>query len=594
MVLLQESPNKPDPVQEQAKSPEHHSEKPTTVASKLDSVTEKTAAVEDTMVAQSEKVDATTAASETTVSEETASEKAVTSAPVEIASKDVKSVVEEKLSDETTPEAIKTEPSPTNQLTQPLSPTAQYYLRTHHQRQQSQETLPPSPPPDFMAPHSLEAEEALLGGLIINPYLYDEVATFLKPSDFFFVRNSWMFEAIGRIRARNEAVELLTLNEEFRSQNRLHEMGANYGLYLLNNTPNSTHAVVYGKIVERAAIRRRLVEAAGSIANIANSGNRDIHEVIHDAELALANVTDQRSSQQIVVNYDGPKSFISDLMDRMELQDTDGVTGVRVGYKHLDQLLGGLQAGELYVVAGRSKSGKSAFLLNMTRGAAANGSSIGFFSLEMNLNQLQRRLHAIETGINTQKMRLGALSSDEFKEVVLASNRVKSYDIYWDETPRISVLELRSKCRYLKRRYGINMVVVDYLQLLKPADASLRRDNRERQLATISEMLKEMARELNLAVLVAAQLNREVFKSDNKRPRIEHIRDSDAIVHNADVVMLWHCPQTVDENAPKTGASKLYIEKHRDGPQTELDFQYELGCQRIKEVVFETVDLSTY
>ena len=478
-------------------------------------------------------------------------------------------------------------------LTQPLSVETQQYLAHRHQPQ-IEETPPLPVPPDFLVPHSIEAEEALLGSLITNPDMHDEVATFLNPDDFFLLRNSWMYEAISRIRGRNEAVDHLTVNEELRTRGLLDEVGPNYTIYLLNNTPISRHAVVYGRIIERAAIRRRLIEAAGRIASIAFSETRDIHEVIHDSELTLATVTEQRSSQQIVGNIKSPNSFLSELQERIERKDTDGVTGVRVGYQHLDQLLGGLQAGELYVVAGRSKSGKSAFMLNMARGAAANGSRIGFFSLEMNLTQLQRRLHAMETGINTQKMRLGAVQPDEYQTIAAASKRIQSYDIYWDETPRISIMELRTKCRYLKRRYDVNTVVIDYLQLLKPSEASLRRDNRERQLATMAEMLKEMARELNLAVVVAAQLNREVFKSDNKRPRIEHIRDSDAIVHNADVVMLWDCRQTVDENAPKNGAAKLYIEKHRDGPQTELDFHYDLACQKIREVKFETIDLSKY
>ena len=478
-------------------------------------------------------------------------------------------------------------------LTQPLSVETQQYLVHRHQPQIEETPLPPSPP-DFLVPHSIEAEEALLGSLITNPDMYDEVAAFLNPDDFFLLRNSWLYEAISRIRGRNEAVDHLTVNEELKSRGLLKEVGPNYTIYLLNNTPISRHAVVYGRIIERASIRRRLIEAAGKIATIAFSENRDIHEVIHDSELTLATVTEQRSSQQIVGNINSPKSFLAELQDRIERKDTDGVTGVRVGYQHLDQLLGGLQAGELYVVAGRSKSGKSAFMLNMARGAAANGSSIGFFSLEMNLTQLQRRLHAMETGINTQKMRLGAVAPDEYETIKAATRRIQSYDIYWDETPRISVLGLRTKCRYLKRRYDVSAVVIDYLQLLKPSDASLRRDNRERQLATMAEMLKEMARELNIAVVVAAQLNREIFKSDNKRPRIEHIRDSDAIVHNADVVMMWHCPQTMDENAPKNGAAKLYIEKHRDGPQTELDFHYDLACQKIREVKFETIDLSKY
>lgn len=473
-----------------------------------------------------------------------------------------------------------------------LDEMQQRLLKNH--RYQEEVAPPPTPSDDFLAPHSMDAEEALLGSLLTNPDMYDEVAPFLNADDFFFLRNSWIYEAIQRIRGREEAVDHVTVVEELRAIGRVNEVGASYPIYLLNNAPISRHAVVYGRIVERAAIRRRLIGAAGKIATIAFSENRDIHEVINDSEMALADVTEQRSSQQIVGNFNSPNNFLSELQHRIELQDTDGVTGVRLGYRHLDQLMGGLQSGELYVVAGRSKSGKSAFMLNMTRGAAANGSNMGFFSLEMNLTQLQRRLHAMETGINTQKMRLGAVSGEEYEQIAAASRRIQSYNIFWDETPRISMLELRTKCRFLKRRYDVNTVMIDYLQLLKPPEESLRRDNRERQLATMAEMLKEMARELNMAVVVAAQLNREMYKSDDKRPRIEHIRGSDAIVHNADVVMLWHCPQTIDEHAPKTGASKLYIEKHRDGPQTELDFRYELGCQRIREVEFETVDLSNY
>src|SRR5258706_10966813 len=266
--------------------------------------------------------------------------------------------------------------------------------------------------PDRVAPNSTEAEEAVLGSILINPEAMLEVASFLQPSDFFIVRNQWVYEAICAVQERGEAIDNLTVIQELQSRNQLESIGGSaYITRLINNTPTHIHAETYGRIVERTAIRRRLLTAAGDIAQVALEEDAEIDDVIEKAERTLFAVTERRQRREMIPI----QIAASDYFDRIEFlyNHQDEPLGLPTGFTDLDHLLGGLQRSDLCIVAARPGVGKTSFMLSIALNAAKMGNArVGIFSLEMSTEQLFQRLVSAETGINSQKMRLGMLQSD--------------------------------------------------------------------------------------------------------------------------------------------------------------------------------------
>ena len=393
-----------------------------------------------------------------------------------------------------------------------------------------------SAPPDFLAPHSVEAEEALLGAVLINPMAILDVASFLQPDDFFILRNSWIWEAILRIQERGEAVDNLTVVEELRAQGRSDEVGGGaYITYLINNTPTSLHAEVYGRIVERAAIRRRILEAAGDIARLANSEDADIHEVIDRSEAALFAVTSRRKKKDLIPI----RQAVSEYFERVEFlyENRDESLGVPTGFNDLDKLLGGLQKSDLLILAARPGMGKTSLILNVAMNASRIGNArVAVFTLEMSNEQLVQRLMSSETGINTQRLRLGQLDDREWGLFVQASGTLGNLTIFLDDTPAISPIQMRGKCRQLYREYGLDLVIVDYLQLMSMGTGRYN-ENRVQEVSAISRHLKELARELNVPVIAASQLSRAVEQRGDKRPVLSDLRESGCLTGDTLVLL---------------------------------------------------------
>ncbi len=391
--------------------------------------------------------------------------------------------------------------------------------------------------PDFLAPHSVEAEEALLGAILINPEAMVDVIAFLRGDDFFILRNSWVWEAMTRLNERGEAIDNLTVIEELRNQGRLEDAGGGaYITYLINNTPTSLHAEVYGRIIERAAIRRRILEAAGQIAQLASTEDADINEVVDRSEATLFAVTGRNTKKDIVPLHEA----ITDYYDRIEalyLQQEDP-HGVPTGFAGIDKLLGGLQKSDLVILAARPGMGKTSLILNIALNAARYGHSrVAVFSLEMSKEQLVQRLVSSETGINTQQLRLGQISESEWDRFVHATGKLGELPIFLDDTPAISPMQMRGKCRRLYREHGLDLVIVDYLQLMSSMGVARRSENRVQEVSAISRNLKELARELNVPVIAASQLSRAVEQRGDKRPVLSDLRESGCLAGNTQVTM---------------------------------------------------------
>lgn len=412
-------------------------------------------------------------------------------------------------------------------------------------------------------PHNRQAEEAVLGAVLINPESYYDVAEFLQVDDFFIVRNRWIWEAINQLHETRTPIDFLTVCEQLSHQNRLEEVGGPaYIMSLINQTPTSLHAQAYGRMVEEAAIRRRMLSSANELAKLAYDQQRSVDTVLDEAEKSIFSISERRIRHDLQpINL-----VLSEVYDRVDQlsRRSDEIYGVPTGLIDLDRLLGGLQKSDLIIVAGRPGMGKTGFLLSVAKNAAQKHKKhVAIFSLEMSNEQLVQRLIAQETGIDTQRLRTGKLTEDEWPLFTHAIEVLADTHIFLDDTPAITPLQLRTKCRRLHLEYQLDLVMVDYLQLMS---SDFRTENRVQEVSFISRNLKVLARELNVPVLAAAQLSRAVEQRADKRPLLSDLRESGSLEQDSDVVLFIHRPDALDKDSPRQNMAEIIVSKHRNGP----------------------------
>jgi replicative DNA helicase len=431
--------------------------------------------------------------------------------------------------------------------------------------------------PEKMTPSNVEAEEAVLGSVLINPDALFDVATFLKPEDFFLVKNGWVWEAILGVHERRDPIDFLTITAELERQGHLSEIGGPvYVSRLMDAVPSAIHAEAYGRLVEQAALRRRLLGAASQIAQLAYNEAENVEVVLDRAEQALFGVSERRLARDLEPIRDIVNRYFDHVQKLSDRHDT--LLGVPLGFQLLDSLLGGLQRSDLIVVAGRPGMGKTGFLLGSALHAARHfRQRVAIFSLEMSAEQVVGRMVAAETGIDSQRLRRGALREDEWGLFTEATARLADSLIFIDDTPSITPLQLRTKCRRLYAEYGLDLIVLDYLQLMS---GDFRSENRVQEISYISRHLKGLARELNVPVMAAAQLSRAVEQRQDKRPMLSDLRESGSIEQDSDVVMfIYRDDYYSKEASEKPNIAEIAISKHRNGPtgMAELYFQKELA-----------------
>jgi len=412
-------------------------------------------------------------------------------------------------------------------------------------------------------PHSRAAEEAVLGAVLINAESYFDVAQFLQADDFYIVRNRWIWEAFTRLHERRQQLDYLTVITELEQQNQLGEVGGQaYIMALINQTPTSLHAEAYGHLIEHTAIRRRMLSAANDLAKLAYDQTKTVDTVMDEAEKSIFSISERRVKKDLQP-LDQVLSEVYDRIDNLS-QRGEEIMGVPTGLIDLDHLLGGLQKSDLLVIAGRPGMGKTGFMLSVAKNAAMkHNKHVAFFSLEMANEQLAQRLIAQETGIDTQRLRTGKLRDDEWPLFTHAIEVLSKTHMFLDDTPAISPLQLRTKCRRLHLEYGLDLVVIDYLQLMT---GDTRNDNRVQEVSYISRNLKVLARELNVPVLAAAQLSRAVEQRTDKKPVLSDLRESGSIEQDADIVMFIHRPDALEKDSPRANIAEIIVAKHRNGP----------------------------
>ncbi len=440
-----------------------------------------------------------------------------------------------------------------------------------------------------VTPHNREAEEAVVGAVLINPEVYYDLAQFLQAEDFYIHRHRWIWEAFQRLHEKRIPLDFLTVTDELQSAGQLTEIGGPaYLTALLNQVPTSLHAEAYGRMVEAASIRRRLLTSANQIATLAYNEQESVENVIEELEKSLFNVSERRLKKEVLPI----STVLSDYYDRIdELAKRSGeIFGVPTGFVDLDRTLTGLQPSDLLIIAGRPGQGKSGFLLTVAKNAALlHKKHVAIFSLEMSNEQLVQRLLAQETGIDSQRLRNGKLNEDEWPLLTHAIEVLGDTQIYLDDTPSLTPLALRTKCRRLHMEVGIDLVILDYIQLM---GGDTRSENRVQEVSYISRNLKALARELNVPVLAAAQLSRAVEQRAGGRPILSDLRESGSIEQDADIVMFIYRPDQYDKDSDKPNVAEIIIAKHRNGPTGSVELVFLNHLAKFVDAETRKIDLS--
>lgn len=423
-------------------------------------------------------------------------------------------------------------------------------------------------------PHSIETEQSLLGGLLLDKDAMIKIADIVTADDFYRDSHRFIFEAMVDLFRRHEPIDILSLTNRLSEMGNLEKVGGrSYLLELANIVPTAAHVAHYAQTTQKKSTLRRMIQAAGEIAALGFSENEDVENLLDQAERELMNVS-QKFMKKSFIPID---TVLEDAFERIdELHREKGkLRGLATGYSDLDSLLGGLQKSDLIVLAARPSVGKTSLALDIARHAAVkNRAAVGIFSLEMSKEQLVDRLICAEAGVDLWKMRTGRLSDagaeNEFVRIGHALGTLSEASIFIDDSPSANIMEIRTKARRLQMERGLGLIVLDYLQLMEGRGSKI--ENRVLEIAEITRALKAIARELNVPVLALSQLSRAVEMSKPAIPRLAHLRESGAIEQDADVVMFIYRKAAdknyrLEELSPEERHSaEIHIAKHRNGP----------------------------
>ena len=442
---------------------------------------------------------------------------------------------------------------------------------------------------DMVPPHNLDAEKSLLGAMMLSG---DAAATGLgtvHPDDFYRSAHARVYEAVGHLFNRGEPIDVVTVAARLEASGELEQVGGKgYLLDIVNTVPLAGNVGQYAAIVKRTSMLRKLISAATSIAALGYQAPDDVDEVVEEAEKLIFDVTNQR----VEANFQGIGDLMTDGWKKLEelYERQEHLTGISTGYPGLNEVLAGMHRGDLIILAARPSMGKTAFALNVAVNAAKEGATVGIFSLEMAADQLVMRILSSESRVDSQRLRTGRLSDNDWTPLMNAMGRLDELDLHVDDTPAVSVIELRAKARRLLRGKANGLIVVDYLQLMQPQGR--RSENRQVEIAEISRGLKILAKELSVPVLALSQLSRAVEQRADKRPMLSDLRESGAIEQDSDVVMFIHRDfygrgddegSSDGEHMPAKGVAEIIVAKHRNGPTGTVQLVFHEPYMRFVE-----------
>ncbi len=437
-----------------------------------------------------------------------------------------------------------------------------------------------------LLPCSLDAENGVLGSIIIDPDAYVQIADILRADDFYRATHQTIYEVICRLNARGGAADFITICEELERRGKLGEVdGASYITGLINDVPTSGNISLYARIVADKALQRRLIYAASQIAAAAYDAER-ASDALDKAEELIYQISRHSQAVEAQVLAQLSSGYLSKL-EALHSQP-GAIVGIPTGYRALDRITGGWQRSDLIVLAARPGLGKTSLALCLADYAAKFGTGVGFYSLEMGKEQLYTRLLSMETGIDSAYLRSGRIADEEWQLIVDARDRLDDLPLWIDDTGGLSTSELRSRARRLCTEHSIGLLIVDYLQLLQAKNESGKRYESEVQEVTeISRALKGLAKELNVPIIALSQLSRTLETRQNKRPMLSDLRSSGSIEQDADLVMFLYRDSLYNEhptdrkgNPVSDDFTELNIEKHRNGPIGDIGLSFDASHTR--------------
>lgn len=455
-------------------------------------------------------------------------------------------------------------------------------------------------------PNNRDAEESVLGAVLINPDSYFDVAQFLRADDFYYYRNKCVWEAFANLVEKKSPIDSITVKDELERKDLLIEVGGISFIYdLANKVPNSLHAETYAKRVEEAATRRSMLAAAEKIAKQAYSDDLDISTAIENSEKAIFSVSDRLTSQDVRPIREVLEEYSEAIYERRAV-GLDFM-GIPTGFVDLDRMLSGLQKSDFMIIAGRPGQGKTSFMLSLAKNIALDSKKhVVIFSMEMSNEQLTQRLISQHAGIDSSRLRIAKLDDHEWTRFDESVQTYKESFIHLDDTPALTPTQIRAKCRRLHQEHPIDLILIDYLQLMS---TERRIDNRVQEVSLISRNLKILARELDVPVMAAAQLSRAVMQRADKKPMLSDLRESGSLEQDADIVMFIYRPDEInppDENNSENGAIKsnvsnkdvdavrtqILVAKHRNGPTGSVDLLFWRNQARFVNATFRERDLN--
>ncbi|MDR0286341.1 MAG: replicative DNA helicase [Clostridiales bacterium] len=418
-------------------------------------------------------------------------------------------------------------------------------------------------------PNNIEAEQSVLGAMLLNNDIINDICEILKPEDFYRKDHSTIYEAIIDLYNRNSPVDVITVTDRLSHNETLEKVG---GLRYLGSLTDmlmiTGNAVQYARIILEKSVRRKLIKAATEIASEAYEPSGTIADLLELSEKAIFEISQERTSKQ----YFHIKDVLIEVFNKLESMyySKENYSGIPTGYKALDNILSGMHDSDLIFVAARPGVGKTTFMLNIAKNVALNSHlPVVLFNLEMSKDQLATKILSSESRVDSDKLMTGKLSENDWTKLASSIGPLSESPIYFDDVSESSVASIRAKCRKLKIEKGIALVVVDYLQLMT---SGKRSESRAQDVSEISRGLKLLAKELNVPIIVGSQLNREVEKQEGKRPMLSNLRESGSIEQDADIVMFLHRDDY--ETEQKNSILNVIIAKHRNGPTGEIKLLY--------------------
>lgn len=444
----------------------------------------------------------------------------------------------------------------------------------------------------LQTPYSQEAEEATLGAVLVDPAQFIFIKGFLRAPDFFILRHRYIWEALEKLDERGEPIDYLTITAQLKTVGRLTEVGGPaYLTQLINSTPTSIHGETYAHLIERAAIRRRLMAVSDEIKSLALNEELVVEDVLNEASHKVMELQSGSLIQNDGTFFDDVSAYF-DLVERM-MKNPNQIIGIPTGFKEVDNLLMGLQSPDLLIFAGRPGMGKSAFLTSTATNILRAGKRVGLFSLEMGRDQVTRRIVSAESGVNLQRLNSGRITPAEWSRFVSKSGEVSKLPLLINDKAGITPDKIRSQIyKWLAQHGSIDVIMVDYLQRMSGGSRFNKNSNRVEEVSYIAIQLKEIAREFNIPVMSAAQLSRKVEERQDKHPLLSDLKESGSIEQEADIVMFLYRDEVYNPATEFPNQAEIDIAKHRNGPTGTVSLYFEKTLTKFMNAAERSVDLS--